>query len=233
MRVLIACETSGRTRDEFRKRGHDAWSADLLPCDADPAYHIVCSHELEIFEIINRGWDLMIGHPDCTYLTCSGLHWNKRRPERAAKTEAAVEFFRRMLEEPGAARRVLENPRGCISTRIRKYDQEIQPYQFGDDASKTTCLWTVGNIPILAHTKFVPPRMVCKTCKGTSPYDAAFKRGCIHCGAEPGLLLPRWANQTDSGQNKLTPSEDRSKLRSITYPGIAAAMAEQWGNIST
>lgn len=126
MRVLIACETSGRTRDEFRKRGHDAWSADLLPCDADPAYHIVCRHELEIFEIINRGWDLMIAHPDCTYLTCSGLHWNKRRPERAAKTEQAVEFFRRMLEEPGAARRVLENPRGCISTRIRKYDHSLR-----------------------------------------------------------------------------------------------------------
>lgn len=232
MRVLIACETSGRTRDAFRRRGHDAWSADLLPCDADPSFHIVCRHETEIFDVIRRGWDLLIGHPDCTYLTCSGLHWNKRVPGRTEKTEKALAFFRRMLSEPGATRRGLENPRGCVSTRIRKPNQEIQPYQFGDDASKLTCLWTEG-LPILAHGRFVEPRMVCKVCKGVSPYAAAFKHGCEHCGAEPGMLLPRWANQTDSGQNKLTPSPDRWKLRSITYPGIAEAMAEQYGSIST
>jgi hypothetical protein len=142
----------------------------------------------------------MIAHPPCTYLCSSGLHWNKRRPGRAEETEKALEFVRRLLDAP-MPRIALENPVGCISTRIRPYDQAIQPYQFGHDASKKTCLW-LKNLPPLRPTKMVEPRMV----NGK----------------------PRWGNQTDSGQNKLPPSADRWAIRSETYQGIAQAMAEQW-----
>jgi hypothetical protein len=130
------------------------------------------------------------------------LHWNKRRPERARQTEEALDFVRQLLDAP-IARIALENPIWCISTRIRKPDQTIHPHQFGHDASKSTCLWLKG-LPLLRPTEFVEPRLV----NGKS----------------------RWANQTDSGQNKLTPSPDRWKIRSETYTGIAKAMAEQWGS---
>lgn len=145
-------------------------------------------------------WDLMIAHPPCTYLCSSGLHWNTRRPERAKLTEDALEFVRLLLDAP-VPHIALENPIGCIGTRIRKADQTIQPWQFGHDASKSTCLW-LKNLPPLAPTHIIEPRMV----NGK----------------------PRWGNQTDGGQNKLGPSADRWALRSLTYPGIAEAMADQW-----
>jgi hypothetical protein len=143
----------------------------------------------------------MIAHPPCTYLCSSGLHWNKRRPERVQQTEKALEFVR-LLMDARIPRIAIENPIGCISTRIRKPDQIIQPWQFGHDASKATGLWLKG-LPLLAPTALVAGRVV----------DG--KR--------------RWANQTDSGQNRLPPSADRWKLRSATYQGIANAMAAQWG----
>jgi hypothetical protein len=148
-------------------------------------------------------YDLMIAHPPCQFLCVSGLHWNKRIPGRAEKTEEALEFVQTLLNAP-VRRIAIENPRGCISTRIRKPDQEIQPYQFGEDASKLTCLW-LKDLPLLQPTGYVEPRFVAGK--------------------------PRWANQTDSGQNRLGPSEDRWKLRSLTYLGIAEAMAEQWGGL--
>jgi hypothetical protein len=147
----------------------------------------------------------MIAHPPCTYLSVSGLHWNKRDPERAQKTEEALDFVRLLLDAP-IPKIALENPVSCISSRIRKPDQIIQPYEFGDDASKKTCLW-LQNLPKLVPTERVQGRMV----------------------EHNGKLVERWANQTDSGQNKLGPSEDRAKIRSTTYAGIARAMAEQWG----
>jgi hypothetical protein len=128
------------------------------------------------------------------------LHWNKRRPERAQQTEDALGFVRQLLDAP-IARIALENPIGCISTRIRKPDQTIQPHQFGHDASKATCLWLKG-LPPLTPTNPIAPRLV----NGRK----------------------RWGNQTDSGQNKLPPSADRWKIRSETYQGIADAMAKQW-----
>ncbi len=196
-RVLVGCEFSGTVRDAFAARGWDAWSCDLLPSEK-PGNHLQC----DIREVMSDGWwDLGIFHPPCTYLSVSGLHWNKRVPGRAAKTEEALEFARALLEAP-IDRKALENPIGCISSRIRKPDQIIQPHQFGADASKATCLWTYG-LPLLTPTSHVAPRLV----------DGR----------------PRWANQTDSGQNKLGPSADRWALRSMTYPGIAAAMADQWG----
>ena len=195
MRVLVACEYSGTVRDAFLARGHDAMSCDLLPTDA-PGPH----YQGDVCDILGDGWDLMIAHPPCTYLCSSGLHWNKRVPGRAQMTEDALDFVRLLLDAP-ILRIALENPIGCIGTRIRKADQTIQPWQFGHDASKATCLW-LKNLPLLTPTAIVEPRI------------ANGKK--------------RWANQTDSGQNRLPPSDDRWKIRSETYVGIAEAMANQW-----
>ena len=195
MKVLVACEYSGTVRDAFRAAGHDALSCDLLPTDV-PGPH----YQGDVADIINDGWDLMVAHPPCTYLCSSGLHWNKRRPERAQMTEDALKFVQFLLDAP-IPRIALENPIGCIGTRIRKADQTIQPWQFGHDASKSTCFW-LKNLPLLTPTAVVEPRI------------ANGKK--------------RWANQTDSGQNRLPPSEDRWKIRSETYAGIAAAMVAQW-----
>ena len=195
MKVLVACEYSGTVRDAFRAGGHDALSCDLLPTDAlGPHY------QGNVRDILGDGWDLMIAHPPCTYLCSSGLHWNKRVPGRAQMTEDALDFVRLLLDAP-IPRIALENPIGCIGTRIRKADQTIQPWQFGHDASKATCLW-LKNLPLLTPTAVVEPRI------------ANGKK--------------RWANQTDSGQNRLPPSDDRWKIRSETYVGIAAAMVDQW-----
>lgn len=197
MKVLVACEYSGRVRDAFIRKGHDAMSCDLLPTD-NPGPH----YQGDVLELLEReSFDLMIAHPPCTYLCSSGLHWNKRRPERAAQTEAAIQFVKALWSAP-IERIAIENPIGCLSTALAKPSQIIQPWQFGEDASKATCLW-LKNLPCLTPTKIVKPRMV----NGR----------------------PRYANQTDSGQNKLAPSADRWKIRSLTYQGIADAMAEQWG----
>jgi hypothetical protein len=197
MRVLVACEYSGTVRDAFIRAGHYAMSCDLLPSESTIGDH----YQGNVLDILDHEWDLMIAHPPCTYLCSSGLHWNKRKPERTQQTEEALDFVRILLDAP-IPKIALENPIGCISTRIRKPSQTIQPYHFGDDASKSTCLWLKG-LPLLLPTDFVEPRIV----NG--------KR--------------RWANQTDSGQNRLPPSPDRWKIRSETYVGIANAMAAQWG----
>lgn len=197
MRVLVACEYSGTVRRAFAALGHDAWSCDLLPADDRSPNHI----QGDVLPIAGRGdWDLMIAHPPCTYLSVSGLHWNKRTIGRAEKTEAALDFVRQLLAAP-IPKIALENPVSCISSRIRKPDQIVQPWHFGDDASKKTCLW-LKNLERLVSSNPLP-----------------------------GNNKTRRANQTASGQNKLGPSPDRWKLRSKTYPGIAAAMAQQWGAV--
>ena len=150
---------------------------------------------------MNEDWDLIIAHPPCTYLSVSGLHWNKKRPDRAKKTEDALKFAKIFFDHP-CPRVAIENPISCISSRIRKPYQIIQPYEFGHNASKKTCLWLKG-LPKLKPTIYIEPRIV----NGKK----------------------RWDNQTDSGQNRLGPSPDRAKKRSQTYSGIAEAMAEQWG----
>ena len=195
MRVLVACEYSGTVRDAFIAAGHNAMSCDLLPTD-QPGNH----YQGNVLDILDQDWDLMIAHPPCTYLCSSGLHWNKKQPERELKTTEAVEFVRLLLSAP-IPLIALENPVGRISTAIRKPDQYIQPHQFGADASKKTGLWLKG-LPKLEPTEMVEPRWV----NGKA----------------------RWSNQTDGGWNRLPPSEDRWKLRSTTYEGIARAMAEQW-----
>lgn len=209
MRVIIACEYSGRVREAFRKLGHDAWSCDLLPAEDGSPYHYQC----DIRDVLGLGWDLMIAHPDCTYLCSSGLHWNARgalvdgRP-RQELTEEALDFVRLLMAAP-IPRIAIENPIGCIGTRIRKADQIIQPYEFGEDASKATCLWLKG-LTLLRPTRRVPGRIV----------------------THNGKLVERWANQTDSGQNKLPPSADRWKNRARTYQGWADAMSAQWGGLN-
>ena len=195
MRILIACEYSGTVRDAFIKAGHDAMSCDLLPTDAlGPHY------QGDVFDIINNGWDMMIAHPPCTYLSVSGMHWTARGLRDPQLTEDALEFVTRLMAA-SIPRIAVENPISVISSRIRKPDQIINPWQFGHDASKRTCLW-LKNLPLLTSTDIVEPRIV----NGKK----------------------RWANQTDSGQNRLPPSEDRWKIRSETYAGIAAAMVAQW-----
>lgn len=197
MRVLIACESSGAVRDAFIRAGHYAASCDLLPSESPLGDHYQCS----VLGILDHGWDLMIAHPPCTYLSVSGMHWTTRGLRDPKLTEDALEFAHALMDAP-IEKIAIENPVSIISSRIRKPDQIIQPHQFGHDASKKTCLW-LKNLPLLEPTNHIPGRSV------------------------NGKL--RWANQTDSGQNKLPPSKDRWKLRSKTYEGIANAMAEQWG----
>jgi hypothetical protein len=195
MNVLIGCEFSGVVRDAFCKRGHNAWSCDLLQGDGK---HI----QKDVLEVVKeQSWDMFIVHPPCTYLCSSGLHWNKRRVGRQEKTEQALDFVRELMAVD-IPKICIENPVGCIGTKIKKASQYIQPYQFGHDASKKTGLWLKG-LPLLQDTGFVPGRLV-------------------------GDKV-RWDNQTDSGQNRLTPSADRWKKRAETYKGIALAMAQQWG----
>lgn len=215
MKVLIACERFGVIRDAFIKAGHDAMSCDLVDTLA-PGPH----YAGDVRDILNDGWDLMIAHPDCTYLTNSAAWAYKDgpyhqtvktgtlvgAPRRAARVEA-LDFVRLLMAAP-IPRIAIENPIGAISSAIRKPDQIIQPYDFGDDASKGTCLWLKG-LPLLNQTKRINGRIV------------------IHNGKR----VERWSNQTDSGQNKLSPSADRAMDRAKTYQGWADAMASQWGNL--
>lgn len=214
MRVLIGCESSGVTRRAFRAAGHDAYSCDLLPAEDGSPYHFQC----DVRDVLDLWWDLGIFHPDCTYLTCSaewaytdGPYHQNIKPgtlvgaaRRQARDEA-LDFVRVIMKAP-IKRKAIENPRGVISTRIIPATQYIQPYEYGDDASKITGLW-LENLPPLVPTCRIPGRIV------------TFN----------GKQVERWANQTDSGQNKLTPSPDRWRERSRTYDGWAQAMVTQWG----
>lgn len=197
LRVLIGCEFSGIVRDSFRALGHDAWSCDLLPCEGDPAFHI----QGDVLEIIGQGWDLGIFHPPCTYLCSMGLWWNAKRPERIPFTIQALEFVDQILAAPIPCI-ALENPIGCINTRIRKPEQIIHPWQFGHEASKPTCLW-LKSLPLLKPVKVVG-------------------RGRFYAKAN-GHRMAAWSHVT-SGTNK----EKRARIASRTFPGIAQAMAIQW-----
>jgi hypothetical protein len=148
MKVLIACEYSGTVRDAFRVRGHNAMSCDLLPTDIDGPHY-----QGDVFDVINDGWDLMIAHPPCTHLAVSGARWFKDKQQEQSK---ALEFVRRLLDAP-VERICLENPVSIISSRIRKPDQIIQPWQFGHGETKATCLW-FKNLPKLLPTNVVEGR---------------------------------------------------------------------------
>lgn len=197
MKVLVACEYSGTVRDAFIAAGHEAMSCDLLPTDV-PGPH----YQGDVRDVLDYPWDLMIAHPPCTDIAVSGSrHFETKK--LSGRQQAGVSFVL-SLAKVDIPRIAIENPISVLSSLWRKPDQVIQPYDYGHDASKATCLW-LKNLPRLVGTAHVEPRYI----NGRA----------------------RWANQTDSGQNKLGPSTDRWKLRSATYKGIAQAMAEQWGNL--
>jgi len=181
MKVLVACEYSGRVRDAFKARGHDAWSCDLLPTDVE-GQHIQGS----VLDVLDQGWDLMIAHPPCTHLAVSGARWFKDKRE---EQHQALCFVSALLNAP-IDKIALENPISVISTKIKKPTQIIQPWQFGHGETKATCLW-LKNLPKLEPTDIVEGR--------------------------------------EARVHKMAPSADRWKLRSLTFTGIAKAMAEQWG----
>jgi hypothetical protein len=211
VKVLVGCEHTGTVRRAFRERGHQAWSCDLLPASDGETFH---HYQGDVLTILDQDWDLAVFHPDCTYLTNSaawaftnGPYHQKVKAgtlvgaARRKAREQAIDFVWLLLNAP-IPRIAIENPIGALSRAIGRPQQIIQPWMFGADASKATCLWLKG-LPPLEPTQIIEPRNV---------------RG-----------RPRWANQTDSGQNRLSPSGDRWAKRAATYPGIAAAMAEQWG----
>lgn len=211
-KILIGYSACPLTRSAFEDQGHDVWTCDLLPARDESAKHL----QGDIWQVaLRQSWDFAVLHPMCTYLTVSaawaygdGPYHQKVKPgtlvgaaRRAARDEA-LDNFRRLLELPFPV--AIENPGSSfVSKAIRKPDQIIHPHQFGDDASKATGFWLTNGVPLLQPTKQVVPRMV----------DGR----------------PRWENQTDSGQNRLSPSATRWLERSATYPGIAAAMGDQWG----
>jgi hypothetical protein len=182
VRVLVACEYSGRVRDAFIARGHDAMSCDILPTDV-PGPH----HQGDVRNILGDGWDLMVAHPPCTHLAVSGARWFK---DKQAEQAEALDFVRLLMAAP-IERIALENPVSIISTRIRKPDQIIQPWQFGHGETKATCLW-LKNLPPLTPTDIVDGR--------------------------------------ENKVHRMPPGPDRWKLRSLTYWGIADAMACKWGS---
>lgn len=197
MRVLIACEFSGVVREQFRRRGHDAVSCDILP-SARPGKHI----QDDVRAIINDGWDLMIAHPPCTYLANSGNKHLYLEPDREKKARDAAEFFRLLLDAP-IPRICVENPvmRHAVERVGRKHDQVIHPYQFGHLETKTTCLWLKG-LPKLENISDLK---------------------------EATHALP--ANQRQR-IFYMPPSKSRGHQRSITYHGVAWAMARQWGALA-
>lgn len=211
MRVLIGCEESTTIRTAFEVKGHDAWSCDLKVA---PGKHI----QNDILEVMQDDWDLFICHPPCTYLCSSGIHWRTVRPEREFLANEAKKFARKLWEAP-IGMIALENPIGRLIEELGQASQIIQPYQFGEDASKATCLWLKELLP-LKSTKIIEPNNRCK-CEINWPEP----KWCNFCGER---TVKRWSNQSFKGQSRLGPSEQRSTIRSKTYNGIALAMAEQW-----
>ena len=184
MRVLVACEFSGIVRDAFRSQGHDAVSCDLLETESDGP-HI----QGDVRDVLADGWDLMIAHPPCTHLAVSGARWfaNKKREQAEA-----IEFVRDLLDAP-IERIALENPVSVISTRIRKPDQIIQPWQFGHGETKATCLW-LKNLPVLTPTKIVDGRD--NRVHGESPGPDRWKRRSRFFTGVARAMAEQWTPQT-------------------------------------
>ena len=222
MKVLVACEESQMVCIAFRENGHEAYSCDILePSGGHPEWHIQC----DVIPLLNGNcvfktldgaehgidgrWDMIIAHPPCTYLTLAGNKWfnpefEPRFPDRRARREEAVEFFMKFANAD-CERIVIENPVCIMSSRWRKPDQYIEPFMFGDAEKKKTGLWLKG-VPPISATSIVEPVIV--RCKS-------------------GANEPRWHMETMH-----LPKDERSRARSKTFPGIARAMAEQWGGLS-
>lgn len=222
-KILVACEESQAITKEFRALGFEAFSCDILPCSGGhPEWHI----QGDVFDVIDQGWDLMIAHPPCTYLSQSGTQWyyhpddkhlpiDERRPHpkypnREAERQSAIEFVRK-LAEANIPRIAIENPIGSLSSRWRKPDQIIQPWMFGDKASKSTCLW-LKNLPLLTATDLVD--------RGEF-FEWTDKNGKVK-------RQPMWYYKALSEAK--TPAQRRT-LRSKTFTGMAKAIANQWGKL--
>ena len=209
MKILVACEESQAVTKELRKLGHQAFSCDLLPCSGGyPEWHF----KQDVFEVIKQGWDMMIAHPPCTFLAVSGARWlyNKdgsKNVERYKNQAEALDFVQKLMDAP-INKIAIENPISVISSNIRKPDQIIQPYMFGDKAQKSTCLW-LKNLPKLV------------------PTDIVDKGEFIEFISKKGVKKkqPKW--YFDALKDAKTPAERRT-LRSKTFKGIAEAMATQW-----
>ncbi len=204
MRVLVACEFSGRVRDAFIAKGHDAWSCDMLPTET-PGPHI----QGDVLDILGDGWDMMIAHPPCTHLCVSGARWWKEK-KADGRQQAAIDFFIRFMDAP-IEKIAAENPVGILSSAYRKPDQYVQPFWFGDKVQKKTGLW-LKNLPQLQPTNIVDRGMIYVDPRGG-------KHGGVHTmrakrSYSPRMLLPK--------------TEERWKIRSRTFHGLAAAMADQW-----
>jgi hypothetical protein len=219
MRVLIACEESQAVCLAFREFGHEAFSCDLLPCSGGhPEWHF----QKDVFEIVDAGWDMMIAHPPCTFVAGSSVQWlshpddrnlpfesrrcHPKYPNRRKDMQDSIGFVK-ALYNCSIPKVVIENPVGLLGSRWRKSDQIVQPYMFGDEATKTTCLW-LKNLPLLYPTRIVD--------KGER---TVFASGKSH---------PSWyADALKVAKTK----QQRQTIRSKTFPGIAKAMADQWGNL--
>ena len=207
MRILIACEFSGIVREAFAKRGHDAWSCDLLPSEI-PGHHI----QGDVRYFLADGWDMMIAFPPCTHLANSGARWFKGKREDG-RQQQAIDFFMALVNAP-IPKIAVENPIGIMSRIYRKPDQIIQPFQFGHNVQKATCLWLIG-LPILKSTRIVDRGMIYVDPRGHKhggEFTLRAKRAY-----SPLMLLAR--------------TEERWKIRSRTFIGIAEAVAEQWGGL--
>jgi hypothetical protein len=209
MRILVACEESQAITKELRKLGHEAFSCDLLPCSGGhPEWH----YQQNVFEVIDKGWDMMIAHPPCTFLAVSGARWlyNKdgsKNVERWENQTKALDFVQKLMDAP-IDKIAIENPISVISSQIRKPDQIVHPWMFGDKASKSTCFW-LKNLPLLEPTNIVE------------------KGEFIEFVSKKGVKKkqPKW--YFDALKNAKTPAERRT-LRSKTFKGMAEAIANQW-----
>ena len=205
MKVLVACEESQAVCNEFRKLGHEAYSCDIVPCSGGhPEWHL----QQDVLPLLKEKWDMIIAFPPCTYLTVTGNRWfnidryGEKAIQRHKDRKEAIDFFM-AFANADCERIAIENPVGIMSSEWRKPNQIINPWQFGDAFEKKTCLWLKG-LPELKQTNIVeiPPR---------KRFDS-------------GKSMPSWYAEAWH-----LPKEERAKLRSKTFPGIARAMAEQWG----
>ena len=208
MKILVACEESQAVTKEFRRLGHEAYSCDIEPCSGGhPEWHI----EGDVTPLLKEKWDMIIAFPPCTYLTITGNRWfnvekyGEKALKRIEDRKDAIKFFM-LFANAECSKIVIENPVGIMSTEWRKPNQIIQPWQFGDPFEKKTCLWLKGVQPLISTNVVKPPDRI--------EFDS-------------GKSMPRWYAEAWK-----LPKKDRAKIRSKTFPGIARAMAEQWGGLN-
>lgn len=204
MRVLIACEESQEVCKAFRNRGHDAWSCDIQDCSGGhPEWHLKC----DVTEILDLNWDMIIAFPPCTHLAASGARWFDQK-RKDGRQQNAVDFFMMFANYNCCEKIAIENPVGIMSTLYKKPTQIIHPYMFGDPVRKATCLW-LKNLPKMTPTNIVEPHII-------KSGNTSFSGPLYYVKDEKGKILS-WNDPRTA------------KVRSKTYPGIAKAMAEQWG----